>query len=399
MLRWRTVVIAVMLVSSVAAPGCSRIEAWRANRAFEAGAALARQQKTVEALAKFDEAIALQHDYLPARLARGKALQDLKRHDEAIAEFDTVLRVDPSSADALEGRGLSKEAQQIGSGVGDLNAALRGPAAASTQTPLVVTGVPPMMLLGRLVVTPVPGGGSQAAAVIKGQSPAVPELGSYFKNILRRQRKSPRSTLKDVMDRLDQTSPPAASATPPIDPTAILDWAGLSDEEIDAQSAAIDRLSPKADLDETLASLDGITELIKAGKKDPTKPASSFEWSFTFDGPAFLADFYKRPLVAYFPGSTDWKSGLKALGALMPIANSADFYLANPDYEPTRAEVARTTRMFGVTRFPAVVVVRMKSPVKGGAKKENLESQVRCEGRSESQCAQEVLAWFNVGTR
>jgi tetratricopeptide (TPR) repeat protein len=388
---FKSVVSALLLLLSAAAlSACSSAES-RANGAYDAGVALARDHKSAEALVKFDEAISLKRDHLPARLARAKALQDLKRHDEAIAEFDLVLRVDPGSVDALEGRGLSKEARQIGSGLDDLNAALRGPGTSSSQIPLLVTGVPKMMF-----AMPAPRDGSQAMALVRGGTPAVPNFGAYFKDVLERQRKTRTSPLKALMERLEKESPPSRSPKPPIDLNPIFDWAGMSDKEIDAKFEAIDRLSPKADLDKVMDSLDGITEFIKAGKKDPTKPATSYEWSVTFHAPAFLADWYNRPLVAYFPGTTDWKAGVKDLGALIPIANKADFYLANPDYLPTRDEVARTTQMFDVTKYPTLVVVRMKSPVTNGPKKEHLDTQVKCEGRPMSQCVQEVLAWFNA---
>jgi tetratricopeptide (TPR) repeat protein len=389
----RSVVSALLvLLSAAALSACSSVES-RANGAYEAGVALARDHKSAEALVKFDEAISLKRDHLPARLARAKALHDLKRYDEAIAEFDLVLRVDPGSAAALEGRGFSKEARQIGSGLDDLNNALRGPGTSSNQIPLVVTGVPKMMF-----AKPAPGDGGQATALVRSGSgtAAVPNFGAYFKDVLERQRKTRTSPLKALMERFDKGAPPSKSPKPPIDLAPIFDWAGMSDQEIDAKFEEIDRLSPKADLDKVMDSLDGITEFIKAGKKDPTKPATSYEWSVTFHAPAFLADWYNRPLVAYFPGSTDWKAGVKDLGALIPIANKADFYLANPDYLPTRDEVARTTQMFDVTKYPTLVVVRMKSPVTNGPKKEHLDTQVKCEGRPMSQCVQEVLAWFNA---
>jgi tetratricopeptide (TPR) repeat protein len=394
--RWRPVVPALLLVLSVGAVhGCSRVETWRANRAFEEGGRLAREHKSAEALTKFDEAITLQRDHLPARLARAKALQDLKRHEEAIAEFDIVLRVDPQSAAALEGRGSSKEARRVGSGLDDLNAALRASGAAPNQIPLVITGVPRIMLGDA-----VPGDGSPAARVLQGGSATVPELGSYFKEVLQRQRKGRVSPLKQLMDKLDQASPPAKSAPPPVDLTPILDWADMSVDELEAKSNKlfdeIERAAPRAEVDKAMEKIGGIADFLNAGKKDPTRPATSLEWSYHFDTSAFLADFYNLPLVAYFPGLTDWKPGLKDLGALMPIANKAYFYTANPGFQPTRDEVARTTEMFGVTSHPTIIVVTLKSPVLGGPKKEHLARQVTCEGRPVRDCVQQVLAWFNA---
>jgi tetratricopeptide (TPR) repeat protein len=377
-----SVVPALLFVLSVTAPGCSRTEAGRATRAFEEGQRLAREHKSAEAVAKFDEAIALQRDHLPARVGRARALQGLKRHDEAITEFDLVLRVDPNSAAALEGRGISKEAQRIGSGLDDINTALRGSGATAGQTPRLVTGVPEMILSA-----PARGGGSRASAVLQGGSSRVPELGSYFRDVLQRQQKGRKSPLRELMEK---------TSAAPADLAPILDWADLSLEELDKQFEKIERAAPRAEVENLMPMLDGITNFIRTGKKDPTKPSTSLEWSFTFDGPAFLADYYNMPLVAYFPGTTDWKTGIKALGPLVPFGNKAYFYLASAEYEPARGEVAQTTELFGITTHPTMVVVRVTPVVKGGPKKENLVSQVRCEGRPMTECAQQIAAWFNA---
>jgi tetratricopeptide (TPR) repeat protein len=69
------------------------------------GNALLGLGRPSEALAKFDEAIALDANLFSARNNRGVALRDLGRIPDALASFDAALVVNPDQPDALNNRG------------------------------------------------------------------------------------------------------------------------------------------------------------------------------------------------------------------------------------------------------------------------------------------------------
>ena len=60
-----------------------------------------------EALAAYDGALALRPDYAKARIGRGAALAALNRHQEALAEYATVLAADKNNADIQHNEALS----------------------------------------------------------------------------------------------------------------------------------------------------------------------------------------------------------------------------------------------------------------------------------------------------
>jgi tetratricopeptide (TPR) repeat protein len=68
------------------------------------GVQLAYEQRFDEALASFDQAIALKPDLVEARLNRGIALFYLGRVDEALAGYDSALALQPDWAEALNHR-------------------------------------------------------------------------------------------------------------------------------------------------------------------------------------------------------------------------------------------------------------------------------------------------------
>lgn len=69
---------------------------------FLAGSALRSAGGAAEAvLAHFDQAIALQPDYIEALVNSGVALRDLIRHHEALQRFNQVLAINPDHATAL----------------------------------------------------------------------------------------------------------------------------------------------------------------------------------------------------------------------------------------------------------------------------------------------------------
>ena len=76
------------------------VEAWT-NR----GTVLQELGRSAEALASFDRALALSPHHLPALFNRANALRHLKRTDEGLASYDRVLELKPDHAEAHNGRG------------------------------------------------------------------------------------------------------------------------------------------------------------------------------------------------------------------------------------------------------------------------------------------------------
>jgi predicted O-linked N-acetylglucosamine transferase (SPINDLY family) len=64
------------------------------------GFALAGLKRFDEALASFDQAIALKSDYFDAYCARGHVLQELRRHEAAVASYDQAIALDPDALSA-----------------------------------------------------------------------------------------------------------------------------------------------------------------------------------------------------------------------------------------------------------------------------------------------------------
>jgi protein O-GlcNAc transferase len=68
---------------------------------FLAGSALRAAGATPMRLQRFDEAIALQPDYIEALVNSGVALRDMLRHKEALERFNQVLAINPDYTTAL----------------------------------------------------------------------------------------------------------------------------------------------------------------------------------------------------------------------------------------------------------------------------------------------------------
>ena len=66
---------------------------------------LAALQRPDEALACYDDLIALKSDYVDAHLNRGKLLSRLGRFAEAIASYDNAIAIHPQHVDALINKG------------------------------------------------------------------------------------------------------------------------------------------------------------------------------------------------------------------------------------------------------------------------------------------------------
>jgi tetratricopeptide (TPR) repeat protein len=51
--------------------------------------------------------------YVSARVTLGRALMDLQRYDDALAEFEQVLRMAPENLIAIKGRGEAREQRRL----------------------------------------------------------------------------------------------------------------------------------------------------------------------------------------------------------------------------------------------------------------------------------------------
>jgi tetratricopeptide (TPR) repeat protein len=72
---------------------------------YNRGLCLLKLKRPAEALAGFDRQLALQPQHIPALISRGNALQMLGRLEEALQSFDQLIALDPASSDALYNRG------------------------------------------------------------------------------------------------------------------------------------------------------------------------------------------------------------------------------------------------------------------------------------------------------
>ncbi|HWY63385.1 MAG TPA: tetratricopeptide repeat protein [Rhizomicrobium sp.] len=68
------------------------------------GAALQMLNRIEEALASYDQALAIQPDSAVLLYNRGRALQDMSRFEEALDSYDKALRLDPNFSGALNNR-------------------------------------------------------------------------------------------------------------------------------------------------------------------------------------------------------------------------------------------------------------------------------------------------------
>ncbi|HMI95545.1 MAG TPA: tetratricopeptide repeat protein, partial [Micropepsaceae bacterium] len=73
--------------------------------AFAQGCALMGQNRAIEALASFEEALAVHPRFAEALTNRGGVMLALKRPEEALASFDAALAIDPGIVEAWNNRG------------------------------------------------------------------------------------------------------------------------------------------------------------------------------------------------------------------------------------------------------------------------------------------------------
>ncbi len=71
------------------------------------GVALGKLDRHAEALASFEQALAISPACVPALYNRGVMLANLDRHAEAVESYDRALKIDPAHAKALNNRGVA----------------------------------------------------------------------------------------------------------------------------------------------------------------------------------------------------------------------------------------------------------------------------------------------------
>lgn len=72
------------------------------------GRALLAQRKFAEALAVLTQALALRPSFPMALNARGFAYQQLQQNQQALADFDAALQLDPSYINAFHNRAVTR---------------------------------------------------------------------------------------------------------------------------------------------------------------------------------------------------------------------------------------------------------------------------------------------------
>jgi len=77
-----------------------------ANAHFNRGTVLRKLARPNEAIASYDRAIALNPGHAEAYNNRGVVLQDLKRYDEALASYDQAIALKPGYVEAINNRGI-----------------------------------------------------------------------------------------------------------------------------------------------------------------------------------------------------------------------------------------------------------------------------------------------------
>src|SRR5262249_62224179 len=63
--------------------------------------------RAAEAIAAYEQALAIRPDYVKALIGRGAARQALNRHREALADFERVIALDKTNADAQHNAALA----------------------------------------------------------------------------------------------------------------------------------------------------------------------------------------------------------------------------------------------------------------------------------------------------
>jgi predicted O-linked N-acetylglucosamine transferase (SPINDLY family) len=88
----------------------ARVHARSPEAHLKRALAQARQNRHAEALASFDQALALQPDHAEAHYRRGNALRALGRNEEAVASYDRALALKSGYVEAFNNRGNALQA-------------------------------------------------------------------------------------------------------------------------------------------------------------------------------------------------------------------------------------------------------------------------------------------------
>ena len=97
--------IFLVTMAALALAGC--LELSPAEVAFRDGTDLQRQGEFEEAIAKYDEAVRLEPNFVNAYINRGLAYLGLDQYRRGVEDFDEAIRVDPSSAPAYGNRAMA----------------------------------------------------------------------------------------------------------------------------------------------------------------------------------------------------------------------------------------------------------------------------------------------------
>ena len=77
-----------------------------AERHLDAGVRLRNDSRLEEAIAEYNEAIRLDPEYTGAYMNRGNVYHALGQHERAIEDYNQAIRIDPQDADAYVGRAM-----------------------------------------------------------------------------------------------------------------------------------------------------------------------------------------------------------------------------------------------------------------------------------------------------
>ena len=101
--RLSVCVVALLAVLALALSGCGGLT--EAEEHFKAGVKLQEQGRFEEAIAEYDEAIRLNPQNGQAYDNRGGSYFILGQHQRAIADYDEAIRLDPQNPNAYNNRG------------------------------------------------------------------------------------------------------------------------------------------------------------------------------------------------------------------------------------------------------------------------------------------------------
>ena len=102
----RASILAIVLIPVIVSSGCGGDVA-EAKRLNEAGVRLYDQGQLEEAIAEYDEAIRLDPQASGHYNNRGLAYYDLNEYRRAIEDYDEAIRLDPSASQTYNNRGLA----------------------------------------------------------------------------------------------------------------------------------------------------------------------------------------------------------------------------------------------------------------------------------------------------